>query len=181
MTPGILLIGGSVKAQVASDGSDARPPVAKVDLEIVRRAREILDSPSKWNRADNRVCPETAKTFSLYCALEKATTEKTGSFVHRGAAMQEARFVIAEIAPNVNYYEHWLRDYNNDPTTTFADVQKFFDVLEDHIAKRLAGQPIETTTPASATAKPRPATKADIEAAATCARHPRFASEMESP
>ncbi len=161
--PGTLLIGGSAKAQVASDDSDARPPVAKVDLEIVRRAREILDSPSKWNRADNRVCPETAKTFSLYCALEKATTEKAGSFVHRGAAMQEARFVIEEIAPNVNYYEHWLRDYNNDPTTTFADVQKFFDVLADHVARRLAGQPIETTTPASATAKPRPVTKADIE------------------
>ncbi len=161
--PGTLLIGGTITTQVASDDSDARPPVAKVDLEIVRRAREILDSPSKWNRADNRVCPETAKTFSLYCALEKATTEKAGSFVHRGAAMQEARFVIEEIAPNVNYYEHWLRDYNNDPTTTFADVQRFFDVLEDHIAKRLAGQPIETTTPASATAKPRPVTKADME------------------
>lgn len=140
-----------------------RPPVAKVDLEIVRRAREILDSPSKWNRADNRVCPETAKTFSLYCALEKATTEKTGSFVHRGAAMQEARFVIAEIAPNVNYYEHWLRDYNNDPTTTFADVQKFYDVLQDHIARRLAGEPIGPTTPASATAKPRQVTGADIK------------------
>jgi hypothetical protein len=56
--------------------------VANVDLEIVKRAREILDSPSKWNRAYNRVCPETAKTFSLYCALDKATTEKTGSLSH---------------------------------------------------------------------------------------------------
>jgi hypothetical protein len=161
--PGTHLIRGSVNSQVASDDSDAMPPVAKVDLEIVRRAREILDSPSKWNRADNRICPETAKTFSLYCALEKATTDESGSFAHRGAAMQEARFVIEEIAPNVNYYEHWLRDYNNDPTTTFAGVQKFFDVLQDHIAKRLAGQPIETTTPASVTAKPRPVSKADIE------------------
>jgi hypothetical protein len=115
---GALRIAGSVKAKVASDDSDARPAVAKVDLEIVRRAREILELPSEWNRADNRVCPETAKTFSLYCALEKATTERTGSFAHRGAAMQEARFVIEEIAPNVNYYEHWLRDYNNDPATT---------------------------------------------------------------
>jgi len=79
--------------------------------------------------------------------------------------MQEARFVIEEIAPNVKDYEHRLRDYNNDPTTTFAGVQNFFDVLEDHVAKRLAGQPIEMATPASATAtaKPRPVTKADIE------------------
>jgi hypothetical protein len=28
---------------------------------------------------------------SLYCALEKATSEVTGHFAHRGAAMQEAR------------------------------------------------------------------------------------------
>ena len=139
--PASLFIAGSVKAQVASDDSDAKPPVAKVDLEIVSRAREILDSPSRWNRADNRVCPETAKTFSLYCALAKATTEKTGSFAHRGPAVQEARFVIEEIAPNVNHYEHRLRDYNNDPTTTFAGVQNFFDVLQDHIARRLADNP----------------------------------------
>ena len=77
----------------------------------------------KWNRADNRNCPETAKTFSLYCALEKATVEKSGNFEHRGAAMQEARFVIEQVAPNLNRYQHRLMDYNNDPTTTFADVQ----------------------------------------------------------
>ena len=53
----------------------------------MQRAKEILDSPAKWNRADNRVCPDTAKTFSLYCALEKATDEVSGSFEHRGAAL----------------------------------------------------------------------------------------------
>jgi hypothetical protein len=162
--PPTLFIGSSVTAQVTSDDSDARPPVTGVDLEIVRRSREILDSPSKWNRADNRVCPETATTFSLYCALEKATREKAGIFAHRGAVMEEARFVVQEMAPNVKYYDHWLRDYNNDPTTTFADVQKFFDVLQNHIARRLAGEPLEkTTTPGSATARPRPVTKADLE------------------
>jgi hypothetical protein len=133
----VLAMAGSLKAQVP-DNPQARPPVTKVDLEIVKRAREILDSPSKWNRADNRVCPGKAKTFSLYCALEKATTEKSGNFEHRGA-MQEARFVIEEVAPNVKRYNHRLMDYNNDPTTTFADMQEVFRLLEDHIAKRLAG------------------------------------------
>jgi uncharacterized HAD superfamily protein len=41
----------------------------------VKRARRILDSPEKWNRADTRQCPPDAKTFSLYCALEKATDD----------------------------------------------------------------------------------------------------------
>jgi hypothetical protein len=61
-----------------------------------------------WNRADTRDCSADAKTFSLYCALEKATNEVSGKFEHRGAAMQEARFVIDESAPNRKNYEHRL-------------------------------------------------------------------------
>ncbi|HKN75265.1 MAG TPA: hypothetical protein VJW94_08810 [Candidatus Acidoferrum sp.] len=134
-----MLIAESLHGQTgAGDDPEARPPVSKADVRIVQRAREILNSPSKWNRADTRVCPPDAKTFSLYCALEKATNEVSGKFEHRGAAMQEARFVIDEIAPNRKNYEHRLKDYNNDPTTTFADVQKFFRLLEERISKRLA-------------------------------------------
>ena len=114
--------------------------MTKADLRIVRRAREILDSPAKWNRADTRVCPATAQTFSLYCALEKATGEVTGNFQHRGAAMQEARFVIDDIAPNAKSYHHRLMGYNNDPATTFPDIQKFFRLLNERIAQALAEQ-----------------------------------------
>jgi len=121
-----------------SGDSNARPPVTKADIDIVKRAAEILNSPAKWNRADDRVCPPDAKTFSLYCALEKATLEVSKDFEHRGAAMQEARFVIEEVAPNASRYSHRLMDYNNDPNTTFADVQGVFWLLEKHIAMRLA-------------------------------------------
>jgi hypothetical protein len=117
--------------------SEVQPPVTKADVQIVKRAREILNSPSKWNRADNRKCPAGATTFSLYCALEKAIDEVSGKFEHRGAAMQEARFVIDAVAPNRDNYEHRLMGYNNDPTTTFADLQKVFDLLEARIVKRL--------------------------------------------
>jgi hypothetical protein len=150
-------------ADAQGNESNARPPVTQVDLEIAARAREILDSPSKWNRADTRVCPPTATKFSLYCALEKATKEKSGKFAHRDAAMQEARFVIEDIAPHVNSYEHRLKDYNNDPSTTFADVQKFFEVLETHITKRLASEHIEATPPAPSAATPRSPTQADLQ------------------
>jgi hypothetical protein len=133
---GTLLIAATLQAQ-APDDSDARPPVTKDDVRIVQRARQILNSPEKWNRADNRVCPAEAKTFSLYCALEKATDEVSGNFKHRGAAMQEARFVIEDVAPDWKKYNHRLMDYNNDPKTTFADIQKVFALLEDRIEKRL--------------------------------------------
>jgi hypothetical protein len=52
--------------------------------------------------------------------------------------MQEARFVIEEVAPNWKQYNHRLMDYNNDPRTTFADIQKVFRLLEDRIGKRLS-------------------------------------------
>ncbi len=127
-------------ANPTGDDSNARPPVTEADLRIAKRAQEILDTPSKWNRADTRKCPAGAKTFSLYCALERATDEVSGNFKHRGAAMQEARFVIDDVAPNAKTYEHRLMGYNNDPATSFADIQRFFRVLQDRIKKRLANE-----------------------------------------
>jgi hypothetical protein len=148
LTIAMLLCGADVRAQVSEsqpaapcDASEVRPPVTKADLEIAKRAKQILDSPAKWNRADTRKCPAEAKTFSLYCALEKATDEVSGKFEHRGAAMQEARFVIDAVAPNRNNYNHRLMDYNNDPATTFADIQKVFRMLEKRIVERLSEEP----------------------------------------
>ena len=123
--------------------SDAKPPVAEGDIRIVRRLREIMNSPAVWDRAeDDRECPPTQKTYSLYCALEKATEEVSKTFEHRGAAMQEARFAIDEVLAKGNHYEHRLMNYNNDPKTTFADVQKFFNLVEERIKKRLAEQKV---------------------------------------
>lgn len=111
--------------------------MTKADLQIAEHAQKILDSPAKWNRADTRKCPTEAKTFSLYCALEKATYEVTGKFEHRGAAMQEARFVIEEVVPDWQKYNHRLMGYNNDPNTAFADIQNVLRLLHERINKRL--------------------------------------------
>jgi len=124
------------KSQSNSDNSNVRPAITQADLQIVKRAREILNSESKWNRADNRVCPAEAKTVSLYCALQIASVEIGGKAEHRGAALQEVRFVIDEIAADRNY-EHRLMNYNNDPTTTFADIQEVLDITESLITLRL--------------------------------------------
>ena len=122
----------------SADDPDARPTVTQADLQIVKRARELLNSPSSWNRADNRKCPDGAKTFSLYCALEVATVEVGKKFEHRGAALQEMRFVIDEIAAARNY-DHRLMDYNNDTSTSFADVQEVLRITQSLIALRLKG------------------------------------------
>jgi hypothetical protein len=127
-------------ATPSNDDPEVQPAVSKLDVKIVERAAGILNSPAKWNRADNRECPSGAKTFSLYCALEQATNEVTGKFEHRGAAMQEARFVVDEVAANRKNYEHRLMDYNNDPTTSFADIQKVLRLVRARIVKRLKEQ-----------------------------------------
>jgi hypothetical protein len=155
--------------QSPANDSEARPPVTKADLEIVIRARTILDSPAKWNRADNRECPAGARTFSLYCALQMATVEVGGKAEHRGAALQEARFVIDEIVVNRNY-DHRLMDYNNDPTTTFADIQEVFNVVERLIALRLKteasnGQAAKPANAPAGSQTKAAVTKADIEIA----------------
>jgi len=131
------------------DESNVRPHVTPVDLQIVLRARQILNRPEKWEQSDTRFCrveactngcPTLATTFSLYCALERATEEVTGGFEHRGAVMQESRFVIDEIAANRKDFQHRLQGFNNSTETTFDDIQKVLRLLEDRIQKRLAEQ-----------------------------------------
>ncbi len=133
----------------AAGDSEVRPLVTPADLLIVKRARALLDSPSSWNRADNRKCPDGARTFSIYCALAVATIEIGRKFEHRGAALQQMRFVIDEITATRDY-DHRLMDYNNDPRTSFADVQEVFRITESLLALRLNGgesKPVAPTKP----------------------------------
>jgi len=152
--PAVLILAAVLKAQTPTDQSagvpdspyNVKPPIVQMDLRIARRAMEILDSPAKWNRADTRVCRikqcksgclTKAKTFSLYCALEKATDELTNEFQHRGAVMQAARFVVDEVATNRQDFQHRLQGYSNDPSTTFADIQRVLRLTENRISKQL--------------------------------------------
>jgi hypothetical protein len=96
-----------------------------LDLAILKRADAILSSASVWNRADDRKCPRGAATWSIYCATEQATIEITGGFHHRRPAMQLVRQIVDERSKGRNY-DHRLMDYNNDPSTTFADVHSLF-------------------------------------------------------
>jgi len=52
--------------------------------------------------------------------------------------MQEARSVIEGTVPDwETKYQHLLVDYNNDPHTTFQDIQKVLRSVEQRIAERL--------------------------------------------
>jgi hypothetical protein len=97
-------------------------PPSALDREILERAAAILSSESVWNRADNRKCPPAATSWSLYCAMERATIEVTGAFHHRRPALELVREIVDERSAGRPYH-HRLMDYNNDPTTRLADVR----------------------------------------------------------
>ncbi len=96
-----------------------------LDEKILQRAAAILSTTAVWNRMDNRKCPVDAKTWSIYCAMEKATMEVTGAFHHRRPAQEVVRVIVDQRSAGRNY-DHRLMRYNNDPTTTLADVQSLF-------------------------------------------------------
>jgi len=100
-------------------------PASGLDREIVQRADAILSSAAVWNRADNRKCPVRATSWSIYCAAERATIEVTGGFHHRRPAMELVRQIIEERTAGRRYH-HRLMDYNNDPSTSLADVHAIF-------------------------------------------------------
>jgi hypothetical protein len=100
-------------------------PASDLDRTIVKRAAAILSSQPAWNRADNRQCSATATTWSIYCAMQRATVEVTGGFHHRRPALEVVRQIVDQRAAGRRYH-HRLMDYNNDPTTRLKDVQGLF-------------------------------------------------------
>ena len=63
--------------------------------------------------------------MSIYCADEQATIEVTGGFHHRRPALELVRVIVEERTKDKKY-QHRLMDYNNDRTTTLADVKSLF-------------------------------------------------------
>ena len=106
-----------------------------LDEEIIGKAADILSSTEAWNRADNRKCPADATTWSIYCAMEKATIAVTGGFHHRRPALEAVRQIVDERSTGRNYH-HRLMDYNNDPTTRLGDVQSLFHDALTRMGKR---------------------------------------------
>jgi hypothetical protein len=135
--------GGAANAAPVN-GSNSRPAgpaVTENDLHVIARTREILSSSDKWNHADSGTCAADATTFSLLCALQKASIEVNGSFDNRGAAVQEVRFSIDDLVGNAKHYNSRLTDFNNDPDTTFDGIQQALRNTENSLTEKMAQQP----------------------------------------
>jgi hypothetical protein len=115
------------------DTSKQVPPSA-LDIEILKRADKIISSGAVWNRADNRECPPTATTWSIYCAVEVAEVQVAGGFHHRRPVMELVRTIVDERTAKKTY-PHRLMGYNNDPTTKLEDVRTLFAEAISRISK----------------------------------------------
>jgi hypothetical protein len=100
-------------------------PANALDREILQHAAAIITSDAVWNRSDNRKCPATASTWSIYCAEERASVDVTGGFHHRRPALELVRQIVDERSQGKSY-THRLMDYNNDPSTHLEDVRRLF-------------------------------------------------------
>lgn len=103
--------------------------VSQVDLEILGKADALLGSDELWRKEVVSDC-SLSKEMDLYCALEKASVDVMGRYVHRQPALQEVRFAIDDL-----YRERWdkhrLTDFNAHKDTSFEDVKR---VLSQAIA-----------------------------------------------
>jgi hypothetical protein len=126
-------------SKTSPEAESRNQPVTADDLRILRRADQILSSPSVWNRQDTRMCKPADRTWSLFCALEKASLDVLGEYRHREAALQEVRFAIMDATSN-RPFEHRLMDFNNLASTRFEDIKAVLKVAADRVSAKLAPQ-----------------------------------------
>jgi hypothetical protein len=131
------LLDRSQSGAIAQDDKKAaeKPRLTQTDLDVLRKADDILADESKWNRKCARRYAKEDKTWSLYTALYKASLDVTGKFDHRLPALEEVRKTVEGLTVDKKY-QHRLMDYNNDPETKFTDIK---NVLKTTI-KRVADQ-----------------------------------------
>ena len=86
--------------------------VSQVDLDILNKASQLLSDERTWEKKHPSDCSKTEK-LDLFCALEKASIDVIGKYVHRQPALQEVRFAIDD-----NYKSRWskhrLIDFNSN-------------------------------------------------------------------
>lgn len=95
--------------------------VSQVDLSILIKADALLSSKSTWSKGRISNCTQSIK-LDLYCALERASVEALGKYVHRQPALQEVRFAIDDHFRE-RWKQHRLVDFNANKDTSFDDVK----------------------------------------------------------
>jgi hypothetical protein len=109
--------------------------VTVVDLKILQVADDLLSDEDGWSKDSETDCYIQEKN-SLFCALEKASIEVNGQYIHRKAALQEVRFAIDDYYPSY-WRQHRLADFNSNPQTRFSDIKRVIAVAINNVKRKL--------------------------------------------
>lgn len=109
-----------------------------LDLKIIQRADFILQDSLVWNKNDDRECEDDIEngSYSLFCALFKASMDITGEYEHRRAGMQQVRFTLEKYEDG-RVTAHRLMDWNNHPKTTFREVKIVLEEAIEEVKSQL--------------------------------------------
>jgi hypothetical protein len=113
------------------------PVVTQADADILVEAKRLLADESMWTRNEDTQCNLDATQWTLFCALQKASYNVTGTYELRRVALEDTRDVIDTMMGSETL-ERRLIDFNNLPTTTFADVQMVLDRALARVQGQLA-------------------------------------------
>jgi hypothetical protein len=139
LVPDVAMAGQNTSVPSSEALERRDQPVTLPDVQILQHADKILSSASVWNRHDTRICKPADTTWSLLCALDKASLEVLGEYRHRDVALQEVRFAVEDVTKGVEF-GHRLTDYNNLRSTQFADVKRVLRIALDRVSARLEAQ-----------------------------------------
>lgn len=116
-------------------------PASETDLEIVDRAREMLEQQGHRNMRGDRNCDDDAVSgrVSIFCALYLGSIEVAGVYRHRRPAMQTVREELRQRYPGD--YAHQLRDINNRSDVSEQDIVDALDAAQAKLRLEL-GVPV---------------------------------------
>jgi hypothetical protein len=100
--------------------------VSQVDLDILNKTNQLLSDEHVWEKQHPSDCTKTEK-LDLFCALEKASIDVMGKYIHRKPALQEVRFAIDDNYKN-RWSKHRLIDFNSNKDTNFDDVKSVLEM-----------------------------------------------------
>jgi hypothetical protein len=111
--------------EFTKDNGNLDLPFDSVDVQILKRANDILSSESVWSKEDDRKCQDDidSNKYSLFCALYKASIDIVGEYDHRKPALQQVRWIIDNQFKE-RLAGHRLMDFNNHSNTNFNEIKE---------------------------------------------------------
>ncbi len=108
--------------------------VSEDDLKILQETRGFLSEETRWTRGEETQCDLEALALTLFCALQKASFDVTDDFLLRRPALEEVRYAIDELSPEL---DRRLIDFNNLDDTDLDRIHLVLDMALERIQVRL--------------------------------------------